>query len=189
MDYWIAIDKKKTGPLTLADVRAMHLSPDTLVWHNGLSTWTTAGSLPELAGYLAVVPKEVTETIEVTVKLPNDADTTPDNPTLPRSERPIPPIRTYVMPPVQAAASSGKIPTPPPPMPRSYIGWSIAAIILCCTIPAIVSLIFSTRVAPRYNHGDYEGARKASEMAEIWLIVAIVFGLVALPFSFVLNLL
>lgn len=184
MDYWIAVDKKKTGPMSLTEVRAMHLSPDALVWHNGLATWVKAGSLPELAGSLAIETVEVTE---VTFQQPDDADTTPGNQTLPESERPIPPIRTYVMPPEQAPTPASKTPTLPPPMPRSYIGWSIAAIILCCTIPAIVSLIFSTRISPRYNQGDYEGAKKASERSEIWLIVAIVLGLVQLPFSIVLN--
>ncbi len=180
MDYWIAIDKQKIGPMSLAEVRARRLKPDTLVWHNGLSTWCKAGSLPELAGSLATTESLSTYGSEnVTIH------------DLPEAEQPIPAIPAYVMQPESDGyVATGKAArTTPPPMPRSYLGWSIAAIILCCTIPAIVSLIYSTRISPRYNSGDYEGAQKASDRSEIWFIVSIVFGIVQLPFSIVLNML
>ncbi|MDE5800731.1 MAG: CD225/dispanin family protein [Paramuribaculum sp.] len=75
-----------------------------------------------------------------------------------------------------------------PERPRSYLGWGIAAIILCCMVPAIVSVIYSTYVSSRYADGDYEGARRASETAEIWLLVSIVAGIVELPFIIAINL-
>lgn len=75
-----------------------------------------------------------------------------------------------------------------PPKPATYLGWSIAAIICCCFIPAIVSLVYATQVSSRYDNGDYAGAQKASDMAEIWLIVSIVAGLVWAPFGLLLML-
>lgn len=75
-----------------------------------------------------------------------------------------------------------------PERPRTYLGWAIAAVVLCCMIPAIVSVVYATLVSSRYVEGDYEGARHASSMAEMWLIVSIVFGIVELPFYIVLNL-
>lgn len=179
MDYWIAIDKQKIGPMSLTEVRARRLKPDTLVWHNGLTTWCKAGSLPELAGSLAAAENlSPYGTENVTID------------DLPETDRPIPTIPAYVMPPEPDTPTvSKKAAHTPPPMPRSYLGWSIAAIILCCTIPAIVSLIYSTRISPRYNSGDYEGAQKASERSELWFIISIVFGIVQLPFTIVLNML
>lgn len=178
MDYWIAIDKQKIGPMSLTEVRARRLTPDTLVWHNGLSTWCKAGSLPELADSLAATESlSPCSTGNVTIH------------DLPETERPIPTNPAYVMQPEDAPVVTKKEAPTPPPMPRSYLGWSIAAIILCCTIPAIVSLIYSTRISSRYNSGDYEGAQKASERSEMWFIVSIVFGIVQLPFTIVLNML
>lgn len=75
-----------------------------------------------------------------------------------------------------------------PGRPRSYLGWGIAAIILCCMIPAIVSVIYSTRVSSRYYRGDYEGSLRASAHAEMWLLVSIVAGIVELPFIIAINL-
>lgn len=61
---------------------------------------------------------------------------------------------------------------------------------ICCCIPTgLVGLIYSTMVQPRYMRGDYDGARKASQNAEIWLIVTIVAGLIALPFQIIFTLL
>ncbi|MCM1292491.1 MAG: CD225/dispanin family protein [Bacteroides sp.] len=153
MQYWVAINKTKHGPLSLDEVRAMHLLPDTLVWHKGLDGWMPASSLPELADSLA-------GEISVASFDPTNATTPP----------------VYRMP-----------ATPLPPKPPTYLGWSIASIILCCLIPGIVAVVYGSKVSSRYNEGDYEGAQKASERAELWLIISIVVGLVWLPFSMVLQ--
>lgn len=185
MDYWIAIDRQKIGPMSLAEVRARRLSPDTLVWHNGLSTWCKASSLPELAGTLSENDTDSTGRTEEPTDVNADSE-----PTRIVTEEIIHDEVTpaYVMPPEHTYHADEKDnSTPPPPMPRSYIGWSIAAIILCCTIPAIVSLIYSCLISPRYNAGNYQGAQKASETSEIWLIVSIVFGLVWLPFGILIS--
>lgn len=46
--YFIAKDGKQTGPYSLEEVRSMSLSPDTLVWYNGMENWAKAATLPEL---------------------------------------------------------------------------------------------------------------------------------------------
>lgn len=177
MDYWIAIDKQKIGPLSLADVRSRKLDPDTLVWHKGLATWCRADRLPELAGSLAadVRPAESGAT-------PPPAPTqhpqrfgmpsVPPNPGAPLSSRP-----SYFHRP----------PDPIPEKPPTYLGWSAAAIILCCLPFAIVALIYSIKVSSRYNEGDYAAAQRASDRAELWLIIAIVAQLVWLPFQIVFT--
>lgn len=166
MDYWIAIDKKKIGPMSLSDVRDRRLSPNTLVWHNGLPTWQRASELPELEGSLA--------------------EGAPELPELEREEAPI-----YVMPVVPATPSAALHPDNKPkvipPQPPTYLGWSIAAILLCCMPFAIVALVYALKVSSNYRSGDFAAAQKASERAEIWLILSIVVGLVWLPFSIVLG--
>lgn len=76
-----------------------------------------------------------------------------------------------------------------PPMPPTYLAWSIVAMLVCCVVTGIVALIYSTKVSSRYYAGDYEGARKASENTAIWLAVTIVCGLIAIPFQVVLSML
>ncbi len=66
-----------------------------------------------------------------------------------------------------------------PPMPPNYLLWSVLALVLCCMIPGIVAVIFSAQVSSRYYRGDIEGSRRASRMAEIWIIVSFVLGVLS----------
>lgn len=80
----------------------------------------------------------------------------------------------------QAVAVNGE------PMPPTYLVWSILCVLLCCFIPGLVAAYFSSRVSTKYYQGDIEGSKKASRMAEIWIIVSFVLGVLAatlyLPF-------
>lgn len=66
-----------------------------------------------------------------------------------------------------------------PPMPQNYLVWSVVMTVLCCLPAGIAAIIFSTQVNSKYYAGDYEGARKASERAQIWIIVSFVLGVLA----------
>ncbi|MDE5796276.1 MAG: CD225/dispanin family protein, partial [Muribaculaceae bacterium] len=86
--------------------------------------------------------------------------------------------RTYATPqtPQQHTPQS---PQDVPPMPSTYLLWSVLALVLCCMIPGIVAVIFSAQVSSRYYRGDIEGSRRASRMAEIWIIVSFVLGVLS----------
>lgn len=66
-----------------------------------------------------------------------------------------------------------------PPMPSTYLIWSILTTVFCCFIPGIVAIIFSSQVSSRYFGGDFSGAYRASRMAEIWIIVSFVLGVLS----------
>lgn len=72
-----------------------------------------------------------------------------------------------------------------PPMPPTYLIWSILATVLCCLVPGIIAILYSNRVSTAYFNGDYDKARRCSEMAEWWIMISIVAGLVWTPFSFI----
>lgn len=75
-----------------------------------------------------------------------------------------------------------------PQMPQNYLLWSILAAIFCCTVPAIVAIIYGSIVSTKYWSRDYEGARRASRTAEIWIIVSIVLGVISFPLSVIFAL-
>ena len=60
--------------------------------------------------------------------------------------------------------------------------------ICCCTPLGIVAIVYSSQVMSRYNRGDYAGALMASQRAQLWLILAFVLGLIAVPFMFLMGL-
>ncbi len=64
------------------------------------------------------------------------------------------------------------------PMPNTYLVWSVLATVMCCLIPGIVAIIYSSKVSSRYYAKDYEGAKRASDMAQYWIIGSIVVGIV-----------
>lgn len=78
----------------------------------------------------------------------------------------------------QSPAASIELADAQPEMPSTYLVWSVIAAVLCCMIPGIVAIVYSTKVSSRYFARDYEGAKKASEMAQYWIIGSIVLGLI-----------
>ncbi|MCM1483066.1 MAG: CD225/dispanin family protein [Muribaculaceae bacterium] len=148
MNYWIIYNGIKMGPMSLEQVRAMALLPDTPVWHTGLPAWVRASDVPELGIVVRQTPPPATGWMPTTA-------------------------------PGYASDNRRQLPA----MPPTYLAWSIVCILLCCMIPGIVALVYSTRVEPRYNSGDYEGARRASQTALLWIIAGVVLGLVAIPFQ------
>lgn len=97
-------------------------------------------------------------------------------PPVPGPEQPekedVPPI--YVMPP------GTQLPPlhPEGPMPPTFMVWAILSTICCCLPAGIVAIIYSSMVSTRYYARDYEGSRRASRQAEIWIIVSIVTGVI-----------
>lgn len=73
-----------------------------------------------------------------------------------------------------------------PSMPPSYIVWSVLTTVLCCFVPGIIAIIYSSQVSSKFYAGDHEGARRSSRNAEIWIIVSFVLGVLSstlyLPF-------
>lgn len=65
---------------------------------------------------------------------------------------------------------------PAPIMPPTYLVWSVIMTILCCFIPGIVAIIYSAQVSSKFYQGDFDGALRASERAQIWIIVSFVLG-------------
>jgi hypothetical protein len=101
-----------------------------------------------------------------------------------------PPVAPSVPP--QSFAHRPVPPYPAPerePMPQTHLVWSVLATVMCCLIPGIVAIVYSTMVSSRYYAGDLEGARRASRMAEYWIIASVVTGVVAAAVYLPLSLL
>lgn len=73
-------------------------------------------------------------------------------------------------------------------MPKAYMVWSIITTVLMCMPAGVVAIVYSSLVSSRYYAGDYAGAERASQLAQIWIIVSIVTGVIGntLYFPFML---
>lgn len=106
----------------------------------------------------------------------------PAQPPVPPAVPPVPPV--YTLPP------GTQLPPlhPHGAMPPTYMIWAIISTICCCLPAGIVAIVFSSKVSTKYYNRDYEGARRASEMAEMWIIASIVAGVVFNALYFPLSL-
>ena len=85
----------------------------------------------------------------------------------------------------EAPASSEPMPECPP----SYLVWAILSTLCCCQIFGIIAIIYAANVKPKYNRGDFDGAKKNSERAALWVILSFVIGLATIPLQMVINML
>lgn len=168
LKYWVIEDGLRRGPLTYDELVRLNLQEDTPVWREGLTNWVAAKDIPELSDlFISNIPP-----------VPGYGEIKPTvydqalNYT-PRAKR------ENIM----------TTETEVEPMPRTYMAWSIIAMLLCCLFPGIVALIYSTKVSSRYSNGDYDGAKRASELAGMWIIVTVICGIIAIPFQIIMALL
>ncbi len=166
--YWIIVDGKPQGPFSIDDLRLRRdFAAELPVWSKGLSDWTTAGQVEELAAALEnCAPEEVTA----------EEVSSPSRPSRPeQSSGAETGGRRWVS--EAAVTEEGE------KIPNTYMGWNIAMTLCCCMPMGIAGIIFSSMVKQRWYRGDIEGAKKASEIAAWCLILSIVLGLVSWPFQ------
>lgn len=77
----------------------------------------------------------------------------------------------------------------PRKMPATYMLWSIVATILCCLPAGVAAIVYSAQVSSKFYAQDYDGARRCSRNAEIWIIASIVTGVIFNAFYMPLTLL
>ncbi|MHB1108479.1 MAG: CD225/dispanin family protein [Lutibacter sp.] len=53
--------------------------------------------------------------------------------------------------------------------PKNYLIESILVTIFCCLPFGIAGIVFAAQVNAKFEMGDYEGAKKASEEAQKWM--------------------
>ena len=85
--------------------------------------------------------------------------------------------QTVTPPPV--APQHGRVEMSQEPMPATNLVWAVIMTLCCNTIAGIIAIIFSAQVSSKYHAGDIEGAKRASRMSEVWIIVSFVVGMLA----------
>lgn len=194
MKYWIIIDSVQKGPLTFEELSVQPgLNPSTPLWHEGLSDWTTAGAVPEVATlfsgsdgapYQAQQPGQGYGQASAGNQQGGyynqgwQQNYAQGNPYGQYNQQ-------YYG---QNPAGQGFDPNRMPPMPSNYLIWAIVMTICCCIPTGIVAIFYAAKVSPAYYRGDYMGALDASSKAQLWIIISFVAGLIWAPFSVLFSL-
>lgn len=177
MKYWIYVDGLQRGPFTIDELAQLNIKPDTPVWYEGLDNWIKAAESPGLAPLLNRYnqpAQEETVNVEYTEVDPR-TDTIIDSAYQPQQQS------------QSAYTATGKPqPAEGEECPPTFLVWSILSTICCCLPLGIVAIIYSGKVKPCWQRGDIRGAKKASEMAEIMIILSITLSCFSLPFAFMM---
>lgn len=188
MKYWIVINNRQEGPFELQQLEMMELDYLTPVWYPGLSEWIPARDIPEVREMIDRKQNLFNQT-------PESAETTGSASFCAQQAEYVAPESVQDDPQQSQPAGhqggykngafqeSATINANCPKCPSTHLAWSIIVTLLCCIPLGVVAIIFSASVTPKYERGDYEGALKASERAEWFIILAIVIGLISAPFQ------
>ena len=147
--YFYIEEGLQRGPVAIDQLPGL-ITPQTLVWREGMAEWMIADRIPEVHALLSTA-----------------GSVTADAPQQP----------TYPAPPAIPAASS---PLYLPAKPNNYLIWSILLTVLCGSIPGLIGIALGITCNQKYAEGDYKGAELASSMAKNCLIVSVVFSLILL---------
>lgn len=211
MNYWIIVDDHHEGPYEGQRLVENGLTPETLVWTEGLADWTPAGEIAELASMIehrgVSIPHLPEEDKEKTAPAapvcePAATESEPavDEPmaeTVIENEQPAEPEAAGepCMPTPSETISAASAPEPEvmpqaaactvqvEPCPPAYIAWAIIATVLCCTVVGIPAIVFASMTKSAYYRGDIEKSKRYSELAQWFIIASVVLGCVSWPFQ------
>ena len=200
--YWVNIDGIQSGPISRDELANIDFNPEvTYVWHEELDDWQRIDHLSEFADIVAAKQKaaaehsgqsensESAESSEHSEESEHsESSVTP--PPVPQPPVPQPPELQHAMP---------QSPMPQPPMPQppvvpeaeapTNLVWAVIATVMCCQITGVIAIVYGAMTSSANSAGNYEKARRYSDIAQIWVMVSIVLGLIYMPIALLMMML
>ena len=200
--YWVNIDGIQSGPISRDELANIDFNPEvTYVWHEELDDWQRIDRLSEFADIVAAKQKaaaehsgqsensESAESSEHSEESEySESSVTP--PPVPQPPVPQPPELQHAMP---------QSPMPQPPMPQppvvpeaeapTNLVWAVIATVMCCQITGVIAIVYGAMTSSANSAGNYEKARRYSDIAQIWVMVSIVLGLIYMPIALLMMML
>ncbi len=176
MEIFVHLNGAQEGPYTLEQIKALPMAPDTPVWYQGLADWTPAAAAPVTA---------VLFTSGGAPEAQKEAPAPPPNPQANAGNQQQASYNAYGSHNARYAPGCSEWQNTTPP--KSYLAWAIISTLCCCLPLGIVAIIFATQVNSKLAAGDFDGAKKASERAQLFIILSIVLGLINAFFAPILQ--
>ena len=165
--YWVNIDGIQSGPISRDELANIDFNPEvTYVWHEELDDWQRIDRLSEFADIVAAKQKAAAESAEHSEE--SESSVTP--PPVPQPPMPQPPV-----------APEAEAPT--------NLVWAVIATVMCCQITGVIAIVYGAMTSSANSAGNYEKARRYSDIAQIWVMVSIVLGLIYMPIALLMMML
>ena len=197
MKYYIGENGSPVGPFSVSELIARGITPDTLVWQEGMIDWKKASNVPELAAALggggmsspsnnaAYMPPSQ----QPDYGKPQYGQSQPQQPQgygqqpqgygqqPQQAQQPY----GYGSPYAQPQYASNNAPSAGGIMPKSWMAESVIITLislLCCCNPislitGIVAIVMASQVKGNFNRGDMADAERLSKNARTWFLISI----------------
>lgn len=149
--YFLNAQQQQMGPVEKTDLVPFGVTRETLVWTEGMPTWTPAGQVMDLADIFVSVPPAPVEHVAPTYPQPG--------------------------PPYSYQQSNYQQPNMR--KPQSYLWLAILSTLFCCLPFGIVSIVYASKVDSAWAQGDYAEAESNSDKAKMWGLIAVGLGFVS----------
>ena len=197
MKYYIGENGSPVGPFSVSELIARGITPDTLVWQEGMIDWKKASNVPELAAALGgggmsspsnnaayMPPSQQSD-----YGAPQYGQSQPQQPQgygqqpqgygqqPQQAQQPY----GYGSPYAQPQYASNNVPSAGGVMPKSWMAESVIITLLnlfCCCNPislitGIVAIVMASQVKGNFNRGDMADAERLSKNARTWFLISI----------------
>lgn len=173
LKIYYADNGERRGPLSLEEIIALGLPPDTLIYYSELGDWTPISEAPATAKLYDIPSAEVVEETVISFSEP-------------------PAFQPSVNPPGNMNGSHGNgqvsgqlYGVPVGQCPSSHMVWNIVNLVLFFTfgvflswVFAIPGIVYSSKVDKLWRKGRYDEARRASKNAKTFAVISTVIGVV-----------
>lgn len=206
--YWVNIDGIQSGPISRDELANIDFNPEvTYVWHEELDDWQRIDRLSEFADIVAAKQKAAAESAEHS-ELSGQSENSESAESSEHSEEsehsessvtppPVPQPPVPQPPELQHAMPQPPMPQPPMPQPPvvpeaeapTNLVWAVIATVMCCQITGVIAIVYGAMTSSANSAGNYEKARRYSDIAQIWVMVSIVLGLIYMPIALLMMML
>ena len=205
--YWVNIDGIQSGPISRDELANIDFNPEvTYVWHEELDDWQRIDRLSEFADIVAAKQKAAAEHSGQSENS-ESAESSEHSEESEHSESSVTPPPVPQPPELQHAMPQPPMPQPPelhpampqPPMPQPPVApeaeaptnlvWAVIATVMCCQITGVIAIVYGAMTSSANSAGNYEKARRYSDIAQIWVMVSIVLGLIYMPIALLMMML
>lgn len=208
--YWVNIDGIQSGPISRDELANIDFNPEvTYVWHEELDDWQRIDRLSEFADIVAAKQKAAAEHSEESesAESSEQSEESEHSEHSEHSESSVTPPPVPQQPELQPAMPQPPMPQPPelqpampqPPMPQPPVApeaeaptnlvWAVIATVMCCQITGVIAIVYGAMTSSANSAGNYEKARRYSDIAQIWVMVSIVLGLIYMPIALLMMML
>ena len=200
--YWVNIDGIQSGPISRDELANIDFNPEvTYVWHEELDDWQRIDRLGEFADIVAAKQKAAAESAERSENS-ESSENSEQSEESEQSESSVTPPPMPQPPVAQPPMPQPPMPQPPmpqPPMPQPPVApeaeaptnlvWAVIATVVCCQITGVIAIVYGAMTSSANSAGNYAKARRYSDIAQIWVMVSIVLGLIYMPIALLMMML